>query len=561
MKKIIRKRTILIISFAITSFIVQIFGMPYLGINFSSHDLEFEYDYNWDLIGTGGWYEGYKETFRAKGHYIVDFNGNHANVTARVSWKFSENYYDSSQSGVDNYEFSYSLINGAYLLGTDQDVLNTTGMNVWFHIPGGIQVSQYDILDTSYSVIGGQHNIWVGHLMPFRGKKLHSKGYYFRDDLYGEFDVNYEVDNFFTKDGFLIGEIYKEVDTGYDEETGLWSKFKLNSYVFISSSSYLRPFNFWMYFLAYWFPILFFMILFYVIYENLRWKSRTIPKRDIEITIERSLPKFGTFEIQSPYSEMIHTYLVRARSHGRLIVSAHNNGIIKGIGFIEPNGKVGTFYGSYIRDMVNYTKVKYAFTEIGRLLGFRTIEKYNIYEINNLQQRDFSFDTAHIKLIEENHLDAIMKMIANEDSGRKNPRYAKWVVKSYEDDIAFGAIALRTENWIQSIMSDLIHSNYPKPETVADEIILGVGFTTPGKETGWLYGLYVHPAFRNHGIGRMLVLARLSALKEMGCVRAITEIAEWNSPAINIYDDYDAQIRGKIYLLGKKMPKVKVRRY
>ena len=59
----------------------------------------------------------------------------------------------------------------------------------------------------------------------------------------------------------------------------------------------------------------------------------------------------------------------------------------------------------------------------------------------------------------------------------------------------------------------------------------------------------------------MLVLARLSALKEMGCTRAITEIAEWNSPAKNIYDDYNAQIIGKIYLLGKKMPKVKVRRY
>ena len=59
----------------------------------------------------------------------------------------------------------------------------------------------------------------------------------------------------------------------------------------------------------------------------------------------------------------------------------------------------------------------------------------------------------------------------------------------------------------------------------------------------------------------MLVLARLSALKELGCKRVITEIAEWNSPAINIYDDYNAQIIGQINLLGKKMPKVKVRRF
>ncbi|NVM38308.1 MAG: GNAT family N-acetyltransferase, partial [Candidatus Lokiarchaeota archaeon] len=67
--------------------------------------------------------------------------------------------------------------------------------------------------------------------------------------------------------------------------------------------------------------------------------------------------------------------------------------------------------------------------------------------------------------------------------------------------------------------------------------------------------------FRNHGIGRMLVQARLSALKEMGCNTAITEIAEWNTPAKNIYDDFRAERIGKMNLFGKKMPKVKVRRY
>ncbi|MFX1478295.1 MAG: GNAT family N-acetyltransferase [Promethearchaeota archaeon] len=556
-----RKRTILIILMVIASFIVQMVGVRYLGIKFSSHDLEFEYDYNWTLEGTGGWYSGYKEEFKARGHYIVDYNGNIANVTAQVSWKFSENYYHSSSSSVDNYIFSYSLIDGSYIWGTDQDVLDTTGMNVWFHIPGGIQASQYDLLDTSYNVRSGEHLIWVGHLMPFNGKKLHSEGTYFRDDQYGQFDVNYKVNNFFTKDGYLIGEIYKESDAGYDKETGLWSEFKLISYVFISSSSYLRPFNFGIYFLAYWFPILFFMILFYVVYENLRWKSRIIMRGNTEVIIERNLPKFVQFDIESAYSGMIPSYLVRARSHGKRIVSAHVNGKIEGIGFIEPNGKVGTFYGRYISNLVDYTKVKYAFTEIGNLRGFRTIETYNILEITDIQQRDFSFDTAHIKPVEERHLDAIMKMIANEDQGKKSQKYAKWVIKSYEDDIAVGATALRTESWIQPIMTDLFQSRYPKPEFVGNEIVLGVGFATPGEGIGWLYGLYVHPAFRNHGIGRMLVLSRLSVLKELGCARVITEIAEWNSPAIKIYDDYNARMIGKINLLGKKMPKVKVRRY
>ncbi len=536
--------------------------MQYLGIKFTSHDLEFEYVYNWDLTGTGGWYEGYEEAFRAKGHYSIVFNENYANVTARVSWKFSENYYGTSQRGLDTYIFSYSLIDGAYIWGTDQDVLNTTNMNVWFHIPGGIKASKYDILDTSYNVKSGEHLIWVGSLMPFNGKKLHSEGNYFRDDIYGEFDVIYEVGNFFSKEGYLIGELYKEQDSGYDRDTGRWSTFRLDSYIFITSSSYLRPFNFGIYFLVYWAPILLCMILFYVLYENLRWRPRIIPKGYEEITVERNLPQFESFGIQSAYSEMIPSYLVRARSHEKKIVSAHKNGVIEGIGFIDSNGKVGTFYGSHVGDMVKYTKVKYLFTEIGRgLRGFNTIEKYDIFEIDNIQELDLSFDTVNIKPLEEIHLEAIMKMIANEDSGKKRKKFAKWVIKSYEDDIAVSSTVPRTEPWVQSIISDLFRGDYPKPEIIDDEIILGVGFATPGEETGWLYGLYVHPAFRNHGIGRMLVSARLSSLKEIGCRRVITEIAEWNSPAKNIYDDYNARIIGKINLLGKKMPKVKVRRY
>ena len=152
-------------------------------------------------------------------------------------------------------------------------------------------------------------------------------------------------------------------------------------------------------------------------------------------------------------------------------------------------------------------------------------------------------------------------MIANEDSGKKSKKYAKWVIKSSQDDIAVVATASINEEWVQSLISELRRRNYPKPEMYMDKIILGAGFLTPGETQGWLYGLYVHPAFRNHGIGRMIVLARLSALQELGLTTALTEIAEWNSPAKNIYNDFDAELIGKIYILGKKMPKVKVRRY
>ncbi|MFX0033373.1 MAG: GNAT family N-acetyltransferase, partial [Candidatus Hermodarchaeota archaeon] len=448
--------------------------------------------------------------------------------------------------------------------GTDQDY-DTSGMNVWFHIPSGFSSSQYSILGINY-VLWADSTIWVGHLMPFLGKRLHAEGTYYRvaaTDDYGDFTANYVVDDYFTSEGYLLGEIYYEEDEGFDGDTGYPSEFTLNSVVFITSSNYIRCFNFGIYFLAYWFPIFCIAIIFYVIYEKVRWKPIVIHKEPEErdIIVERGIPSNASFSIESAYSEIIPSYLVRARSHGKKIISAHNDSKLHGIGFIEPNGKIGTFYGKYSPEMIRYAKVKYAFTEFPRIFKFRTIETYDIFRIDNLQLRDFTFDTTYIKPTDPKYLQDIMRMVANEDSGRRRPKYAKWVEKSYEDDISVVAIASTQDNWIRYVLSELQRHNYPKPELFINEVIMGVGFATPGETTGWLYGLYVHPAFRNRGLGRMLVFSRLSALKEMGCGSAITEIAEWNSPAKKIYEDIDALTIGKIHLLGKKMPKIKVRRY
>ena len=559
-----RKRTVLMILFVVIPVSIQLFGIPFLGVSFSNHDIEFNYVYDWNLRGTGGWYEGYKEKFRSNGHYTVDFSGDIAIVNAEVKWKFVSRlfgYIEESYGNDEIYTFTYSLINGSYLSGTDQDY-NTSGMNVWFHIPQGLTGSQYSLLESNYTKLGTD-TIWVGHLMPFTGIKMRDSGEYFRDDIYGEFDAEYTVDNYFTKSGYLIGEVYTEYDVGDDRETGYYSEFAIKSYVFITSASYLRPFNFGIYFMAYWFHILFFLVLFYVVYEHFRWKpiilSKTPPSESI--IIEKNLPRNLQFSIKSAYSDMIPTFLVRGRAYGKLIITSHTQEEIKGIGFIEENGKVGTFYGTYVEAMIQYAKVKYAFTEINRVSGFKLIEKFDVFQIENLQYIDLNYDASLIKPVTNQDLPELIRMIAYEDYGKPKKKYAKWVLKAVENDIALIATASPRESWTRDIMSDINKRRYPKPQILLSDIIIGMGFATPGKDTGWLYGLYVHPAFRNQGIGSTLVKARLSALKEMGCDKAITEIAEWNGPAKKIYHQFNAQIIGDINLLGTKMPKVRVRRF
>ena len=557
-----KKRSILLLLMAITLIIIQLFGIPYLGIIFSSHNIEFNFVNDWTVTGTGGYYLGYTENYHADGHYIVDFNGNVATVTAQVTWNWEawyEGSLDDNDGGTETYHFTYSLTNGQYQSGTDMDY-DTTGMNVWFHIPGGIHGDSFSILKETFVPVG-EGVIWEGHLMPFNGKKLTATAEYYRDDAYGQFDATYTVDDYFTPEGYLIGEIYHEQDEGTSE--GYWSTFNYDSYVFITSASYLRAFNGWLYVLTYWFPLLFFAIIFYVVYEHYRWKPDIIAKVDREknVIIERKLPKNLIFSISSYYADLIPSYIARAESQNKMIISVHNQEKLKGIGFLEPNGKVGSFFGKYTPNIIDYSKVKYGFAEVSGVIGFKTIEKYDVYKIENLDGIDLSYDARLIQPATKDDLGAIMKLIANEDVGKPNKKYAKWVKDALKTDIVLIAIASPNDEWIKNTMKDIYQRHYPKPEIYSNKILLGVGFATPGKTSGWLYGLYVHPAFRNKGIGLALASARLATLKELGCDTAITEIAEWNGPAKRIYYGLKAEKIGKATLFGKKMPKVKVRRF
>ncbi len=554
-----RKRTIFLFVLVAVSVIVQLPGIPYLGITLSTHDIEFDYTYNWNVLGTGGYYVGYTEEFQATGHYEVDFIGDRADVVASINWQFAaryEGYLEDYDSAKEMYTFSYSLEDGSYLTGTDQE-FNTSGMNVWFHIPGGVTGDSYELLGIPYEFTG-DGLIWLGFLMPFTGKRLYSAGEYQRDDAYGQFTSRYTFEDFFTSEGYFIGEIYHETNEGTSD--GHWSTFNLDSYIFVTTSNYLRPFNVFVYLLAYWFPFLIIVILLYVVYEHYRWRPKS-HETNKDIIIEKDLPFAIKPVLKSPYSGLINAYIARAKAQDKSIITAHNSNELLGIGFIEEDGTIGSFFGEYIDEIIKFANVKFAFAERKKIPGYKVVDKFDIFKIENLQVNSYNFDASLIRPAMEEDLNPIMRLISNEDAGKRKEKYAKWVLDAVKSDLVVCAAAQTSESWIRTILNDIVKRNYPKPEIYGDKILLGVGFATPAEKVGWLYGLYVHPAFRNQGIGRSIVNARLSILKELGCITAITEIAEWNSPAKNIYDDLDSEELGKITLFGKKMPKVKVRRF
>ena len=73
-----------------------------------------------------------------------------------------------------------------------------------------------------------------------------------------------------------------------------------------------------------------------------------------------------------------------------------------------------------------------------------------------------------------------------------------------------------------------------------------IGYTYAGLEdydymslrgpAGVLYDIVVDPAHRQHGVGRMLLDAAISALKERGAPRVVLETAEKNTSAQRLFD-------------------------
>jgi GNAT superfamily N-acetyltransferase len=466
--------------------------------------------------------------------------------------------------------FSYSLIDGSYIWGTDQDPdeYNTTGMNVGFYAPNEVKNTQYEMLDTTYTLVGNTV-AWLGALMPYDAIVISAGGTYERDDDYGKFDADYHVDKFFTPEGYLLAETWVEYDEGRDKETGRWSEFKWQSFYFITSSSFNRQFNWLAYFSAYWLYIIILYFFMFIVYTPIRWKPRSYRARGKKVDpqglifVQRSYPAHSELAIKSEFSDLIPSFIKREKEQKSMIVYAHNGLEILGIGFIDKDGKVGTFFGSYFKELINFTRVTFAFIEKKKVSVrlFKNIEKYDIFKVENIQEKQFNYEASLIKPITKEYKSAIVRLIANQDHGRKSARYAKWVPAAIKHDVGVMATTSRHETWVQDALRDTKFKDLMNLQTIGDEILLGVGFMTLGEETGWQYGLYVHPAFRNSKIGRTLVMARYSTLQELGYNTAIAELADWNSPIRRIYQLLDAKKVGKMILIGKKMPKVKIRRH
>ncbi|MCF2138728.1 MAG: GNAT family N-acetyltransferase [Candidatus Lokiarchaeota archaeon] len=560
-----KKRKIFFGILVFTSIILQIIAVNLVIPRSSSHDLEFDYIYKWRLNGKTGDYYDYKEEMDVKGHYIVDFEGNIGIVKGEVQWIWKsiyQGYIDREDEGHTIYNFQFYLNNGSYIgFKTDQDEFHPN-MNVWFFIPDISNQDTHKILYNSYEKSNSRvsNTIWIQSLSPQKGIKYSHTGTFHRNDVYGNMDAKFTSDYYFTKDGYLLGEIYKETDSGISN--GWESTFEITSKVFVISSNYQRSLNWFSFLLAYWMPLLLIFGYFIVWKNYIEFRPKNImihrKKYILQYGIDFGLEKINFMTL---YDDLLQTFIWRTFAQNGKVLSFSENDEILGMALIDTKDKIATLFGKGQKYMIQNADIKYFFSGNSRIRRYFRIEKYNILKIQDLQSKSFDYDAFLVKPLSEIYFPAVVDLITNEDFGKFNPNLLNWVHYAMYNEIAYVAIGKKSEKWIKDILNSLEEKNFPPPEAVGEDVIMGVGFAAHGTKTGWLYGLYVHPAFRNHGIGRTLALARLSTMKEIGIQDAITEIAQWNGPAKKIYEKFNAQAIGKIYLYGKTSTNVRIRRH
>nr|MDO8110531.1 GNAT family N-acetyltransferase [Candidatus Sigynarchaeota archaeon] len=551
---------------------LQLIGLAFMFVLPTTHDLEFDYIESYHLQGNYGWYEGYVEDYYEHGHYIADFSGSVAQVQATVSW----DYYEWDEGTLANhttrthdYSFTYSTTDGHYIAGHDQDY-NVTGENVWFHVPGGFsKVPLHDwyqlangstscrILDDTFGITQ-KVQIWAGYLLPEMAIRLSSMGSFTHGLEYDNMDATFTDTYYFTEQGYLVQNFYHEVATGVVNYYS--SQFTLDSQTHVLGASWGRELDGITYFWTYWFVIVLFAFITYGLYEPLRWTPRHIKRAGSRLIIQKGTPSAMQTTIDTPYSSILDTFIERARHSKSTVISVHDNTSILGMGVVEADRVSGLFFGpGDITDaMAKYAGVQYAFVQATDKYTSKITEVYDVYQISGVNEKVYTTDVTLIKPLDKKYVDATMKMIASEDSGRTIAALASWVKDALETDIAFVATIPINDDWARSILTQ-VGSRKLMPQIVGSEAIIGVGFAATSATTGWLYGLYVHPAFRNKDIGEKLAVARLSAFKQMGITTAITEIAEWNGPAKSIYARLDATPVGKMVMIGKKPAKIKAK--
>ena len=289
------------------------------------------------------------------------------------------------------------------------------------------------------------------------------------------------------------------------------------------------------------------------LYLKLKWRSKRILVNNFGYaTIQRlrSMDSFtyDTHEITQFFDHFISDFLFKSFLGGDIVVQVTGDNKLLGLGFYNREADLGTIFtndNNIKREIQKYLKCHDFFTEVREssnvAKSITSQSSYSgstrnifglidIYQILSLKlETSYTFDTQLIHEMKNEDLPEII-IISEQVNGIKS----KIWIKSQFESGDIGIIAF------------------------VNNQIVGFAFASISGTFGRLHTLTVSPNFRNRGIGKELMKARLKILYDLGITTVITEIANWNLPSLQIAYSHGFTKIGELFIeTNRSVPRKK----
>lgn len=498
--------------------------------------------------GTGAYEEYVDDTFSAGTYSVLSANATLVEVRATYSWTYRNNE-GLRQAGAEDRIVDFALSDRHYTVRVDLDEYdrwNPLSLAVWFWIPSDVQVGdQVQILEANFTVISRDATIW-SNWIPKRGIALVTTGSAHRIDAYGAFDYTYTDMYYFDRaSGYVIAERYQEHDVGFWQ--GQSAAFDWHEDFDVTSTTYPIPIDT---------PVLAATLAStYALFASIggiaygyRWRRRVLRRsRFIDSTTEvfrirraEDLPDLGNkaTEWLGPFLKDFTVKSILAKDVAAVAVAGSN---VVGFAMYNREAKIGTVLcvnTGITEALRTFVGAKDFFTEVRHGVpdelrkeaareGVKITESsaYNVFETYQVLQREFDGQTV--------------------------PPYDPTLVSKMREadlpevsDIAERVYKVRSARWLRA---QLAAGDIGYVARVGGRLV-GFALATCADGHGRVHSLTVLPEFRNSGIGKELMRARLAALAALGARDAIAEIADWNLPSLEVAWRHGFRAVGKMYV-------------
>lgn len=524
----------------------------------------FEYSFHRHVGDGSGEYYGYADDTFSNGHYEVgQTNATHVSMHTVYTWSFANNE-GTRQGGTENRFISFSLTDRRYTSPqTDFDELDgedPTNYAVWFWIPPTVRVGDVlRVLDANFRVTSLDATVWLG-FSPRKAIEIKSSGYGSRDDIYGIYNTEWTDTYYYDRaTGWFVAERYVETDRGTWQ--GEYATFKWTEDLDFKRGSYEPPTDVGS--IAFlWGLVGTFGLLVAVTAYWARWRTRTVRTESLssvrvgllkpgQATMRPGTPEDEISGVTHHFGRFLDDFARKGQLANDRVAFATRSGDFAGMAWYSKDAKVGTVMAEetgLAEILRRFVGAKEFFSEWRHQVPAAALEAaqemgtpiargdaYNLFDTYLILQLDAfpnaAYDTSLVQQMGEADLPAIA-------------------------DISRTVYKIRSDRWLAA----QLHSGDIGYVARLDGNVVGFAFANLSHGGGRIHSATVLPEYRNRGIGRELLRARLAALEALGAQSVVAEVAEWNLASLELLYSHGFKRVDKMYVetARRRKPKLSV---